>query len=172
MKKRLLIHNGFTFIELILYVAIISIVLMSLIPFAWNVIGGSFKSSAQQEVFSQARYVAERIKKEIRDANGVTTCNATTITLPNATASKNPTTFTFSSNQITITQGTDIPSAIRLHSIGTQVTAFSCTNYTSVDTKTENLQFSFTIGDIYTGARQEFNVPAMTVQSSAEVRSN
>src|SRR3989344_7372816 len=72
LRLKIIGEKGFTLIELILYMALVSIVLTAIVPFAWNIIGGGVKSSAQQEVFSQARFVSERIKYEIRNASGIT----------------------------------------------------------------------------------------------------
>src|SRR4051812_5118004 len=66
MKLKYQIPNkqaGFTLIELILYIVLLTMMLTTLIPFAWNVIEGGVKVSVEQEVYSQARYVSERIKK-------------------------------------------------------------------------------------------------------------
>lgn len=161
-------QGGFTLIELILYVVLVTMMLGTLIPFAWNVIEGSVKVSVEQEVYSQARYLSERFKKEIRDASAVTTCNGTTLTLANPDSTKNPTTFSFALNEITITSGTSIPSPIRLHSVDTIVNSFSCTNYTT--TGTDNVQITFTLTDNYTStARQEYN-ESINIQFSAETR--
>jgi type II secretory pathway pseudopilin PulG len=166
-KHQQLNQMGFTFIELILYVMMISGILATLIPFSWNIIEGQAKVSVEQEVYTQARYLSERIKKEVRDASGVNTCSASTISLANLDSTKNPTVFTFGSNQITITQGTAIPVAVRLHSIDTAINTFSCTNYTASGSK--NIQFNFTMTDNSPSTRQEYQ-ESVSIQSSAETR--
>lgn len=166
MKK----NNGFTLIELILYIAIISIVMSALIPFAWNVIEGSAKSSVEQEVSSQARYVSERIKYEIRNAQDINSISAISISLKEANPSVDPTVIDLSGGKIRVTQGTG--SSVNLNSDATSVTSLTFTDYRSADSKAKNIQFSITFDDNYTGTRQEYNAPAITVQSSAELRSN
>lgn len=161
---------GFTLIELILYVVLVTMMLGTLIPFAWNVIEGSTKVTVEQEVYSQARYLSERIKKEIREASSVTTCNGTTLTLANPTSTKNPTTFSFASNAITITQGTAIPSALRLHSTDTGINSFNCTNNSG--TNTNNVQATFTIASNYTNAVRNEYAESLNIQLSAETRSS
>ena len=161
---------GFTLIELILYIVLVTIMLSTLIPFAWNVIEGGVKVTVEQEVYSQARYLSERIKKEIRDASTATCTSATVLTLTNSVAAKSPTTITLASNAVSITQGTQIPSSVRLHSNDTLVSASGnfCTTYTG--TNTDNVQISFTIADNYSGTtRQEYN-ESLNVQFSAETR--
>lgn len=162
-------ERGFTFIELILYISIVTIMLSAIIPFAWNVIGSGTKSSAEQEVFSQARYVSERIKYEIRRASGITSVAATSISLTNFSPDTT-TVIDLSAGKVRINKnGTGV---VNLNSDDTNVTSLVFTDYTSVDNKTKHIQFTFTIDDAYGSSRQEYNVPAVTIESSAEVRSN
>ena len=63
--------RGFTFVELLLYIAIVGTIFSSLVPFAWNVIEGGVKSSEDQEVGSQARLIMEKIKSEVRNAKSI-----------------------------------------------------------------------------------------------------
>jgi len=62
---------GFTFVELLLYISVVSIMISSLVLFALTIINNGAKSSTHQEVFSQARYISERFKYEIRNATGI-----------------------------------------------------------------------------------------------------
>lgn len=160
--------HGFTLIELILYISMVSLMLTALIPFAWNVIEGAEKISVEQEINTQARYFSERIKKEIKSASSVTTCNSTTLSLVNPTASLNPTTFTYASNEVKITQGSQIPSpGIRIHSNDSLITAFNCTNFSG--TNTDNVQVTFTIANNYTSSRQEYT-ETLNIELAAETR--
>lgn len=165
-------NKGFTLIELILYVAIITIVMGALIPFAWNVIEGSAKSGVEQEVSSQARYVSERIKYEIRRASGITSVSATSISLTNFSPDTT-TIISLSGGKMQINKNGTGP--VNLNSDDTTITTVGgviFTDYQSADAKTKHIQFTFTIDDNYTGSRQEYDAPAITVESSAELRSN
>lgn len=183
LKQRIIkeVKNGagFTFIEAILYVAIVSIMLTALIPFAWNIVEGGSKSSVQQEVSSNGRFISERIKYEIRNASGINTgvgetdCASASkvISLSNSNPSLDPTVITYDNinYKVTIRQGTGVTDD--LNSSDVKVTNFSCSNNTSGDNKTKNISFSFTVSQAYTGSRQDFK-SSMTVQGSAEVRTN
>lgn len=166
MKK----ESGFTLIELILYISIVALVLNTMVYFAWNIIGGSVKSNSQQEVFSQARFISERIKYEIRNANGINSVAATSISLAVDPPANNPTIISLSGNKLQIKQGGS--SAVDLNSADTAITNVNFVDYTSSDNKTKNIQLSFTISDLTGSSRQEYKVSDITVQSSAEVRSN
>jgi type II secretory pathway pseudopilin PulG len=161
---------GFTFVELILYLAIVSIVIGAIVPFAFNIIGGGVKSSTQQEVFSSGRYISERIKYEIRNASAITTVTPTSITLASTTPGSNPTVIDLNSGNIRIQQAGG--KATNLNSANTTVSSLNFVNLTSSDSKTKHIQFSFTINANFgTSVRQEYQ-ETMTVEGAAEVRSN
>ncbi len=182
MKNISQLEKGFTYIEAILYVAILSVMLSALIPFTWSIIEGGTQSATQQEVSSNARFISERIKYEIRNATGINTGGGNTdcaiaskvISLINSTGSLNPTVITYDApnTRVTIKQGTTGPLAtpMPLNSSDVKITSFSCSNNTS-GSLTKNISFSFQVNQAYTGTRADFK-STMTVQSSAEVRSN
>lgn len=162
-------QKGFTLLELILYVAILTLMLGTLIPLAWNVVGSSAKSSFQEEVSSQARYVSERIKYEIRNSTGINSLTATSISLATSTGAANPTIIDLSAGKIRITQGTASP--VNLNSTDSTVTALVFTSYTSADNKTKNIQYNFTIAGNSTSSRQTYKL-SIPVEADAEVRNN
>lgn len=160
---------GFTLIELILYIAIVTIVISALIPFGWAIIGSGAKSSTQQEVFSNARFISERIKYEIRNASGVNSVTASSISLANFNATLNRTIIDISGGKIRIKQGTN--PTIDLNSADTTANSLTFTNYTSTDNKTKNIQFNFTLQSNFNQTRQEYQ-QTVTVQGDGEIRSN
>lgn len=171
MKMR--VQFGFTLIELILYMALVSIILSALVPFALDIIGGSTKSSVQQEVFSQGRFVSERIKNEIRQASGITTVGNTTLTLTNFSPDTN-TVISLTGGKMTVNKN-----GLGAVDLNSNDTIISCplnvcfTNYSStLDSKTKHVQFKFTIDDNFGSSREEYQVPAVDFEGSAEVRSN
>lgn len=164
-------QEGFTFIELILYVSMVTGILAALVPFAWNIIEGQSKSNTQQEVYTQARYLSERIKKEIRAASSVSVCSTSELYLVNPVAAQSIR-FCVASGAISFNQG-DPPAACpglaanRLHSVGTSVSLFSCTNLTGSGAK--NIQFGFTMTDNYPSTQSEYQ-ETVQMQSAAELR--
>ncbi|MDQ3099380.1 MAG: prepilin-type N-terminal cleavage/methylation domain-containing protein [bacterium] len=169
LKSKITNQQGFTLIELILYIAIIVMFLTTLIPFAWNVIEGGAKSATQQEIYSQARFISERVKYEIRNASGINSISATSINLATSTAGTNPTIISLSGTNLTIKEGTG--TTTNLNSSDTGVSSMTFTNLTSANTYTKNIQFSFTVSDVLISSRNEFT-ESVDIQSSAEVRSN
>jgi len=169
-RKRNL-QKGVTLLETILYIGIVTIFLSAIIPFAWNIIQGGAKNSTQQEVFTQGQYVADRITYEIRNASDINSVSPTQISLATATPGTNPTIISLNAGVINMQQG--VASPVALNSANTKVTSLNFTNYSSLDGKTQNIQFVFTMSANYVGAgtRQEYN-GSVTMEGSAEVRSN
>lgn len=163
--------KGFTYIDLLLYIALIVIILSSLIPFAWNAIETGVKSTTEQEVFSNAQYISEQLQYQIRNASSINSVTGTQISLAVASSSANPTIIGLSSGNFTITQGTG--SAILLNSQNTTISSLNFVNYTSSDNKTKNIQFTFTISAKYpnAGVMQEYN-ESTSIEGDAEIRSN
>lgn len=169
------IQRGVTLIELVLYIAIISIFMTTIVSFAWNMVEGSAKSDTQQEVYSQARYLSERIKYEIRNASSINTSDfginfatdpTKQLSLTNAVTG----TIIFrvnASGKATITQG----ATTTLNSNSTRVTDLTFTNYTSLDNKTKHIGLTLTVTSNYSQVRNEFR-ETITLRSSAELRSN
>ena len=162
-------ERGFTFIELILYVSIVTIILSALVPFAWSAIETGVKSAVQQEVNANARYISERIKYEIRNSTGVNSVAATSISLVTSIPSTNPTIIDLAFGNIRVQQGA--ASAVNLNSANTIINSLTFTDYTSLDNKTKHIQFVMTVAASFAAARQEYQ-DSVVVESSSEVRSN
>lgn len=162
-------NRGFSLIELILYIALLTIILSAIIPFAWQIIEGGTESGMQQEVWSNARYVSERIKYEIRNASGINSVTTSSISLTETTTSLNPTVISLSSGNVRLTQGAGSP--VNLNSNITKISSLGFTNYTSADNKTKNIQFTFTLVMNVPQTRQEYK-QSITMESAAELRTN
>lgn len=169
MKTNQIKKPGFTLIELILYLSIVTIVMSALIPFAWSVITSGTKNSTQQHLFSQARFVSEKIKREIRNASDINSVAATSISLATSTPSTNPTIIDLSGGQIRITQGAG--SAVNLLANNTTASDLTFTDFSSGDDLTKHIQFTLSLETNFSSAGHEYQ-ESTTIRSSAEIRSN
>lgn len=70
-------NQGFTLVELIVYVGITSIVLISLISFSWNVSGSSTRIQVNNELTQNGRLVLEQITQKTQAADDIDTGNST-----------------------------------------------------------------------------------------------
>lgn len=161
--------NGFTFIELILYIALVTIVLSAVVPFAWNSVETGVKSAVQQEVNANARYISERLLYEIRNASGINSVSATSLSLSTSSAGTNPTIIDLSGGNIRIKQGSGSP--ININTANSVITNLAFVNLSSGDLKSKNVQFTITIAASFAVARQEYQ-DSVVIESAAEVRSN
>lgn len=167
MKK----HNkGFTYLELLLYITILMTVIGSIITVAWNVIGGNEKNVNQQEIYSQARFISEKLKYKIRNASNIQNVSNSQIVLNDSDGSKNPTTINCSSGNITIQEGTG--PVLPLNSNSIVINSCLFTNYSSADSKSKNIQINLGMKNNYGGSRHEYNLPIVNLQTSVEVRNN
>lgn len=161
--------TGFTLLELILYLAIVTIVMSALIPFAWSIITSGAKNSTQQHVFSQARFVSEKIRWSIRNATNINSVTATSISLATSDLGTNPTVFDLSGGQIRITLAGGTP--INLLANNTTAANLTFTNLSSVDNKTKNILYSLTLEANFGSAGHEYQ-ETTTIEGAAELRSN
>lgn len=165
-------QKGFTYIEALLYIAIVTIMLSTLVPFAWQILEGEAQSSVEQEVSSNARNISERIKYEIRNSLGINSLTSNQIVLceTQGACATNPTTITYTNPNVTIQDHG--ATAVNLNSNFASISATTFfTNNTSGTGSTENVSFVFIAQNNYPGNRRDF-IYMKTIQSSAEVRSN
>lgn len=172
-------QQGFTLIEIILYIGLISLMLGTLLPFFLNTMLTRANAVVTEETNANARYLAERIKNEIRYSSGINTgtsnfgvnlaSNSSNQLSLVAAAPNNPTIINVLNGKVQIKQGAS--SAVALNSTGTTVTDLTFTNNTSVDNKTKNITFTLTVISNYTQAKKEYT-STVTLRNSVEVRNN
>ena len=160
--------KAFTFVELILYVGIVAVIISAIIPLSWAVIEGGAESGVQQEVWSSARFMAEKIKWEIRNASGINSVTANAISLGNFTPADNPTIITFTYPNVTVKKGA--AAAVRINPEGVRVGTLVFTNFSSGDGKSKHIQYYLKVESAGTSLRQEYQ-QSLIIDSSAEVRS-
>jgi prepilin-type N-terminal cleavage/methylation domain-containing protein len=74
-------EEGFTLIEMIIYLSIVSVVLVSLSYLILDIIGGQTKSDAHQEVNYNIRFISDQLRRDITAAQGVAALTDTTLRL-------------------------------------------------------------------------------------------
>ena len=169
-------RQGFTLIEMVLYIAIVSIFLGGVVRLAWGSVYGRVKASVMQNVNYAARFAGKRMMYEIRNASGITSVSANSLCLSSADAARNPTKIYLSGGAIRIGWGGGVASCATTTNdvllTGTNVTVSNLvfTNLTS-GTLTKHIQFTYTISSSATSGRQEY-VASQTYEGSAETRSH
>lgn len=166
-------QGGFTLVEMILYIAIVSIFMTGLVYFTWDVIYGRVKSFVHQEVNQNIRFASKRIAYEIKNAKSVTTPSSGStniLELVMADGTRNPTIINVADGRIQIGYGSsgNCPTVnpCFLTSNKVKVTGLTFTSLSSGNST--NIKFSFTVSS--SGDRQEFN-KSETYETAVELRS-
>jgi len=163
--------KAFTLIELILYVALISIFITGAILFVWDLIYSEVKSNVEQEVNQNLRFVSKRVLYEIRNSSGINSVSANSISLSNSDSSKNPTVIDVSSNRIRIGQGNSGDCPIATPCFLTPSSLVSNITFEDLSSGSDSLNINFSVSVESDSDRDEWDY-LETYSTSAEIRSN
>ena len=168
-------RKAFTLIELILYIALVSGVLLAIVQFGWNAIYIQKKSETYQELTSNLRLAEKRITEEIRNASGINSVAATSLCLASTNVTYNPVKIYLSAETLRIGWGggsatcatttNDQPLTSPKITISTLTFADM-----SVSGKTKDIHFDMTGSYKNPGLRKEFSMTS-SISSSQELRS-
>jgi len=165
-------QSGFTLFELLVYVAIVSVVIVSAVYFTIDIINASQKSRAFQEVQQNARLAMSRMLQAVQEADDVNTgqsnfdSNPGLLSLAMDDSARNPTIFRVASNALQISQGTG--DFIDLTSDKVIVTNLVFTNLSVID-RTKNIKITITVEHINPDNTKAFEA-SVTLQSAAVIR--
>jgi Tfp pilus assembly protein PilW len=166
-KKTIDRQSGFTLVELLLYLAITSIMIVVISAFIQAMYEARVKSQTISEVEHQGQLVMNTIGQSLRNATGVTTpaANGTTgtacptATTANAlvltvrTAANSPTTFDLSSGVLRMKEGA--AAAVNLTNSKVAVCGLIVDDLT-VSGQARSVQVKFTITDSSTSLKNEY----------------
>jgi len=151
-------QQGFTLIELMLYVAIASVVLLMVTSFFQMTLAAKIKNRTILEVEQQGMQIMQIITQTIINSEAIispTPGNSSTgLTLDVVSAVDDPTIFDLSSGTIRITQGVGVP--VNLSSSLVNVDSLIFQNLSKTDTP-GILRVEFTLSYINNTGRNEFN---------------
>lgn len=170
-------NQGFSLIEMILYIAIVSVFLGGAIQFAWNLVYGQVKATALQDVNANTRFVGKRIAYEIRNASAINSVTSSSLCLASTNVTYNPVKIYLSSGAIRLGWGGGSPTCasttndVPLTSAGVTVNSIVFTNLTPVSALSRHVLYTYTISASATSGRQEY-VASQSYEGSAEVRSH
>lgn len=103
-------RNAFTLIEILIYLAIISLILVMVVNFLWSIVFGNIKESSHQEIQQNARFVLTKMTQEIKKATAINSPlfgepSVNSLSLSMADSGLNPTIFDIFDGKLRITQG-------------------------------------------------------------------
>lgn len=135
--------NGFTLIELIIYIALVSIFVTSTMYYSFDILHGREKTIALKKTDEAARSIMARIRFEVSDALTINSVTSTQISLTNRNGSLSPTILTFSGSTVMIQQG--VGTTIPLSSNQVAVSNGVFTDLRSTNNQTHDVRVAFTV---------------------------
>ena len=169
----LLPHNkekGFTLIEILLSISLISILLFSVSGFLTLMFSSRAKSQTLMEVEENGIQIMQILTQTIRNADAITAplagASATTLTLALSDVLVNPTVFTFSNNRLRMNESVWTPNF--LSSTHVRVTDLSFQNVSRTATP-GIIRIQFTLTAINSGGRNEYDY-SKTFYGTASLR--
>jgi type II secretory pathway pseudopilin PulG len=154
------IAKGFTLIELILYIGLLSSFVTGAVLFAWDVVYGREKFSQQQIVEQSTKLALGRIAYEIRRATDIQSVAGTQIVLTNDSGT---TTIASSSGSVVITSGGAGPYTLTSNQV--VVTDLRFSNVSSTNNNSKNVKVSLSLKQV--SGIQPGQIPAATTMSQS-----
>lgn len=161
-------QTGYTLIELLLYVTIVSSLLLAVTMFFSMSAEGQVKNQTVSEVDQQGTFALNYIAQTLRNATAITSpamgasANQITVTVP--TASLSPTIFNLSGTALHVKEGT--AAAVPLTSDTVQISNLTFKNLSRSSTN-EIVQVSFTVSGTNTSGRNEYDYQKTFTTSAA-----
>ena len=170
MKKQ----SGLTLVEIIIYVAILSLIATAFMTMSINMLALKTKSISQQEIGSNLRLISQKINYEIRNAKSISATTTSSITLTLSDSARSPTVFDLNNGNIRMGFGSsgNCPTSnpCILNSSDINISTFSVVNLSSGDSKTQNINYTLSGNYINNSGRSEFDANG-SINDSVEVRS-
>lgn len=161
-------QKGYTLIELLMYISIVSVLLVSVALFYGQSLDARVKGQSIIEVEQQGQLAMQHITTAIRNATSITLPAAagtgSQLTLVVPTGALSPTVFNLSGTTLQITEGA--ASAVPLTNSKVQVTSLTFRNLTRSGTPGV-VQVSITISRVNTANRNEYDYQKTFVTSAA-----
>lgn len=150
--------SGFTLLEMLLYIAMASLLLFFTSTFFFSILENRIKNQAIADVEDAGTFLSKTLGQKIRSADLIlspaTSTSATTLSLDMPGTSLDPTLFQWQNNLATIKEATS--SSISLHSTRVKVTGLQFSNVSRTSTP-GIIRFQFTVSSVTTTQRSEFD---------------
>jgi Tfp pilus assembly protein PilW len=128
MTKQKISEKGFTLMEFLIYIGIVTFLITAITFAAINILNAGVKMNAMHRVSSNGETAMDVITKSIRGAKGVNSAGSS-LSLETHYSHDNPTVFTLSDGQLKIKRGSD--EAIAITDSNVEVTSLSFSNPSS-----------------------------------------
>lgn len=161
-------NKGFTLVELLLYVGIISILMLGISAFLSVLLSARVKNQTISEVDTQGFEVVRIIQQTIHNANSITSPATSTVAgsliLTMTSSTLNPTSFTSSSGVLYITEGNGQPVPLTNSHVNLSNLIFSNISLSSTPGA---IRFMFTLTRQNLSGRNEYDYTRTFVGSAS-----
>ena len=164
--------SGLTLIEMLIYIAILSLIAVVFVSFILDIAGSSQKARIKKDAQQEARFAIERIQRSLREANGVNTGNSTfdvhpgVLSLSMDDVARDPTVFDVSGGVLQITEGAGAAQALTSDRYDVSNLVFTDL---SISNRTVNIKTELTLEHPNPENIELFDV-VISLQASAVVR--
>ena len=153
-------QQGFTLIELIIYIGIVSIILVSISYLIIDLISGQSSNTARQEVNQNVRFISSTISRDIRAAQAITSITADTLVLA---MSGDDVTYNFDVGNLDLTKQVGAGLVEILNSSRIEISGnFSDQSY---DSRTQNVRVDLTVSYYNPDNLPDFNASTNSIFS-------
>ncbi len=164
-------QKGFTLVELVLYVSICSILLLTMSTFLTFLLGARVRSQAITEVNQQGFQVMNQITQTIRNGRNIQIpsigVSSSTLSLTTGNALLNPTVFSLNGTTFIVKEGSK--TAIPLTNSRIRVSTVTFQNVSSSSSTEKIIRISYTIDYVNLGGRNEYSY-TKSFNGSATIR--
>ena len=169
--KKIPSMKGFTLVEMVLYVSLCSIFLLTLSTLLTFLLETRVRSQAIAEVNQQGSQIMNMMTQTIRNGRSIQVpsigTSSSTLSITTAVPLRNPTIFDVSNSVMRIKEGSS--TAIPLTNSRIKVTTISFQNVSSAASTEKIIRISFTIDHVNLGGRSEYTF-TKTFNGSATLR--
>lgn len=169
-RKKRSQKNGFTVLELLLYIGLFSLILLGVSAFLYLLLSARVKHETIAEVEQQGAIAMQWITQSVRNAKKITAPSppntATTLTLEMPTDAQDPTEFRLNNGALTMREDTGAELALTSSDVTVSAVQFS---NTSLANTPGSVRIQFTITHVNASGRFEYNY-AKTFYATASVR--
>lgn len=153
------LQKGFTLIEALVYVALVSGILVAATSFAWNIVNNRTTVFTTQEVEQNGRFIMQKISRIFQEANQI---NAPSIGAFDSTVevemdNGGTEVITITQNGPKIEYQYNADPVVELNSDLVEVSNLKFTNFSSASGRTRNIGISFTLSHLNPAARREWS---------------
>ncbi|NTU69564.1 hypothetical protein HGB13_01885 [bacterium] len=163
-------RQGSSLLEALLYIALLSMIIVSIGTFYSLMIRERVRNNTISEVEQQGQFIIDNITQSIRNAQSISSpapqASASSLTLIMQDAGVSPTIFSLASGNLSIQEG--LASAINLNGTNLEVTSLGFTNMTRSGTA-GNIKIDLTLRYKNPGSRYEYTYTKI-FNTSASIR--